>query len=227
MEDTWASCLKPMIQNWVQTVGQGKFPQCIVYLRDGVSEGQYAHVLEQEVADMKKLLRSANPNLNIPFVVIIGGKRHHVRFFPEKGDRNGNALPGTIIETGVTHPFENDFYLCAHNALKGTARPTHYHVILNEPNIPNDQIYTMLYEQSYQFMRATTPVSIHPAIYYAHIASNRAIPHDPKWGNSDSGAGASQPGRPSSGPTSQQPVQVDKLMPMPNQAGINTSMWYI
>jgi hypothetical protein len=37
--------------------------------------GQYAHVLQQEVADMKALLRTADPSLDIPFIVAVGGKR--------------------------------------------------------------------------------------------------------------------------------------------------------
>ena len=219
------SMLKPLIQHWVQSVGNGRFPSRILYFRDGVSEQQYTHVLQQEVADMKALLRTAHPNLNIPFVVVIGGKRHHVRFFPEKGDRNGNALPGTLVESGATNPHENDFYLCSHAAIKGTARPMHYQVILNEVGMSNEELQTILYEQVYQFARATTPVSMHPAIYYAHIASGKASPHSPSWQGSTDGRGTQGGG--SSGPGSSQPVDVEKLMPMPNQGGICTSMWYI
>ena len=79
------SLLKPMLQSWVQNVGGGSFPQRIIYFRDGVSEGQYQHVLQQEVHDMKALIKTANPSLNVPFIVVVGGKRHHVRLFPEKG----------------------------------------------------------------------------------------------------------------------------------------------
>ena len=43
----------------------------------------------------------------------------------------------------------------------------------------SDELQTILYEQVYQYARATTPVSIHPAVYYAHIASGRAGTHDP------------------------------------------------
>jgi hypothetical protein len=43
----------------------------------------------------------------------------------------------------------------------------------------NDELQTILYEQVYQYARATTPVSLHPAVYYAHIASGRAGTHDP------------------------------------------------
>ncbi|KAK1069214.1 Protein argonaute [Friedmanniomyces endolithicus] len=231
--------LKPMIQNWVANVGAGKFPSRIIYFRDGVSEGQYQHVLQNEVQDMKALLKTANPTLNIPFIVIVGSKRHHVRFFPEKGDKNGNPMPGTLVETGVTHPFENDFYLCGHAAIKGTARPMHYHVLLNEVNMPNEELQTLIYEQSYQYIRATTPVSQHPAIYYAHIASNRAIPHDPRWAGSSDGAPPVVASRPRSGSqsggsqgrsgdsSSQVPINVEKLLPMPNTSGIMTGMWFI
>jgi eukaryotic translation initiation factor 2C len=221
------SMLEPHIKHWVSTVGQGRFPSRILYFRDGVAEQQYAHVLQQEVMDIKALLKSANPNANIPFVVVIAGKRHHVRFFPEKGDRNGNPLPGTLVDSGVTHPFENDFYLCSHAALKGTARPTHYHVILNEANMSNDELQTILYEQSYQYARATTPVSIHPAIYYAHIASGRASVHDPTWNKSvDGSPGETQPSQMT--PTTPKfEDDSERLMPMPNVSGINSSMWFI
>ncbi|KAK3720601.1 Protein argonaute [Vermiconidia calcicola] len=241
--DNINSMLKPMLQTWVSQVGGGKFPSRIIYFRDGVSEGQYLHVIQQEVHDMKALIKSADPSLNVPFIVVVGGKRHHVRFFPEKnkGDRNENPLPGTLIETGVTNPFENDFYLNSHAAIKGTARPMHYHVLLNEVGMSNEELQTLIYEQCYGYIRATTPISQHPAIYYAHIASNRAVPHDPKWGGSSDGApsvasrprsgsqsgsqGARSGTRP--GSSSGAPVEFDKLLPMPNQGGINTSMWYV
>lgn len=88
-------------------------------------------------------------------------KRHHIRFFPgAAGDRNANALPGTLVEKDITHPFEYDFYLCAHSAIQGTARPVHYHVLLDEANVPINDFQKMIYQFSYQYMRSTTPVSL-------------------------------------------------------------------
>ena len=93
--------------------------------------------------------------------MVVAEKRHHIRFFPGKnGDENQNPLPGTIVDHDVTHPFENDIYLCSHKALKGTARPTHYNMLLDEANVPVDVFQKMLYEHSYQYMRSTTPVSL-------------------------------------------------------------------
>lgn len=46
----------PLFQQWISKVGGGQGPQHIYYFRDGVSEGQYTHVLNQEVKDMKAAL---------------------------------------------------------------------------------------------------------------------------------------------------------------------------
>ncbi|KAF2481788.1 Piwi domain-containing protein [Neohortaea acidophila] len=238
--DSINSIVTPLMDHWSKQVGSGRFPQRIIYMRDGVSEGQYAQVLNDEVKDMKRLMKKFDPKLEVQFVVLVSGKRHHIRFFPERGDRNGNPFPGTLVETGVTHPYENDFYLCAHAAIKGTARPMHYHVLLNEAKMSNDELQTLLYEQSYQYIRATTPVSQHPAIYYAHIASNRAIPHDEAWGTGGpttstppsapprerSGSQGGSGPRPGSSGTGE-PGEYKALMPMPNQGNIRTSMWFI
>ena len=115
--------------------------------------------------------------------MIIANKRHHIRLFPRdgdmnSGDRNGNPLPGTLVERDVTHPYEYDFYLNSHSAIQGTARPTHYYVILDEAKVPVDKLQKMIYQHCYQYIRSTTPVSLYPAIYYAHLASNRARSHE-------------------------------------------------
>lgn len=154
-------------------------PAHIIYFRDGVGEGQFAQVLDYEIKGIKQFLAKVIPPKNMPkFTVIVATKRHHIRFFPQKGDKNGNPLPGTLVEKEVTHPFMFDFYLCSHVAIQGTARPVHYHVILDEMNMPVNELQKMIYQQCYSYARSTTPVSLHPAVYYAHLASNRARAHE-------------------------------------------------
>lgn len=48
--------LIPLFEQWIQKVGGGQGPSHIYYFRDGVSEGQYLHVLEREVKQMKLAL---------------------------------------------------------------------------------------------------------------------------------------------------------------------------
>ncbi|KAF2096831.1 Piwi-domain-containing protein [Rhizodiscina lignyota] len=222
--------LENYVKHWVSTTGKGALPSRVVYFRDGVSEGQYQQVITQEVADLKELFHNIDPKKQVQFTVLIGSKRHHVRFFPlgNGGDRNGNPKPGTLVETGVTHPYEFDFYLCSHAAIKGTARPMHYYCLLNEAGMSPEEIQQMLYEHCYQYARATTPVSQFPAIYYAHLASNRAVAHEnrPAVSSGKKEAGVKH-GQTASSSSDKTPTEIPPLMALNNQMGIRLAMWYI
>ena len=88
-------------------------PDKIIYLRDGVAEGQFAEVLRVELAAIRQAAKAiAGPTKVVKITVIIVKKRHHTRLFPavqQEGDRNGNVHPGTVVDTGITHPIEFDF----------------------------------------------------------------------------------------------------------------------
>lgn len=193
--------LAPLVREWMSTVGGGKAPENVYYFRDGVSEGEVQHVLRQEVPDIKAIImKLTNDQWKGKFTVVIANKRHHLRAFPRPGDRNsadknGNPLPGTLIERDVTSPHDWDFLLYSHIALQGTSRPVHYHVVLDEIKHRPQELENMIYDHCYQYMRATTSVSlckfdglmvrhlssnisIVPAVYYAHLVSNRARHHD-------------------------------------------------
>ncbi|KAF2444106.1 eukaryotic translation initiation factor 2C 2 [Karstenula rhodostoma CBS 690.94] len=217
-----------MAKNWMQRLGKGQPPKRVIYIRDGVSEGQYAAVLNEEVRDMKTVFAKLGCKTSPDFCVMIAGKRHHIRFFPDQGDRNKNPLPGTLVETGCTHPHEFDFYLCSHVAIKGTARPIHYQCILNENGSwQAAEIQQFLFEHSYQYIRSTTPVSLHPAVYYAHLAADRARAHvsdSPVSSGKKEAQG--QDARSSTGSSSRL-IEVAPLQPMLANTGIRETMWYI
>lgn len=156
----------------------GIAPKHVFYFRDGVSEGEFSKVVEIEVAAIRKVLKEATGG-DPKITAIVATKRHHLRFFPEgAGDKNANPFPGTLVEREITHPFQYDFYLCSHVAIQGTARPVHYHVLIDEIQMPVNALQDMIYKQCYQYQRATTPVSLHPAVYYAHLACDRARAHE-------------------------------------------------
>lgn len=161
------SMLSPLFREWVMTIGQGRVPQNVYYFRDGISEGQFQHVLQQEIPFMKAILKEINQGNEWQgkMTVVIASKRHHVRAFPDPGDRfaadkNGNPLPGTLVERGVTSPHNWDFLLWSHIALQGTSRPVHYHVLLDQIGHNPNQLQNMVYEHCYQYMRSTTSVSL-------------------------------------------------------------------
>ena len=56
-------------------------------------------------------------NIDAKITMLVVGKRHHVRFFPEnpqEADRSGNCRAGTVVDQEITHPTEFDFYLQSH-----------------------------------------------------------------------------------------------------------------
>jgi len=218
-----------MIKKWMGTVGKGQPPKRVLYIRDGVSEGQYNAVLTEEVVAMKECFRKVGCKTIPQFTVVIAGKRHHVRFFPAQGagDRNGNPRPGTLVETGVTHPFEFDFYLCSHVAIKGTARPIHYQVILNEAKWGGEELQQFIFEHSFQYVRSTTPVSLHPAVYYAHLAADRSRAHE-NVSPVSSGKKEQKPEKPKTQTgSSKSKVEVVPLLEVNNSGNLRSVMWYV
>lgn len=161
------SMLMPMVREWVTTVGQGRVPEYVMYFRDGVSSGQYQHVLQHEIPFIRQVFREVNQNRDWKgqVTVVICSKRHHIRAFPLASDRhaadkNGNPLPGTLVERDVTSPDHFDFFLYSHIALQGTSRPVNYHVIYDEKKAPSNVLCNMIYEHCYQYIRSTTSVSL-------------------------------------------------------------------
>lgn len=172
------SMLGPLIKKW--RAKHNVAPKQVFYMRDGVSEGQFAHVMQFEYQEMRKVFEETT-GVVPKITVIIATKRHHIRFFAMEqrfGDKNQNCLPGTLVDREVTHPFHYDFYLCSHSAIQGTARPVHYNVIHDECQLDPGELQRILYHQCYQYCRSTTPISLHPAVYYAHLAGARARHHE-------------------------------------------------
>ncbi|KAI9680849.1 MAG: hypothetical protein M1817_004289 [Caeruleum heppii] len=239
----------PLVGWWIMNVNARDPPQHIYYFRDGVSEGQYQHVLQNEIQDIKDAFKVKMPEWQPKFIAVVVSKRHHIRFFPTFGDkvvsdRNGNPNPGTIVERDVTHPTERDVYMVSHSAIQGTARPVHYHVLLDEAGLSENELYTMIYEHCYQYIRSTTPVSLHPSVYYAHLASNRARSHEDIAASSGPQSGPGAPGVPGQMPvtkkekaraaeraasqtTPEKLVEAKPLLKMPDAANIDRGMWYI
>ncbi|RHZ87940.1 hypothetical protein Glove_28g30 [Diversispora epigaea] len=183
-----ANMVKELLKTFYQTCGRK--PERIIFYRDGVSEGQFRQVLDEEIGAVRAacLALDATYRPTITFVVV--QKRHHTRFFPidrRDADRTGNCLPGTVVDSNITHPTEFDFYLQSHAGLQGTSRPTHYHVLHDENNFTADTLQTLSYNLCYLYARCTRSVSLVPPVYYAHLVCNRARFHTREhWSDTES-----------------------------------------
>ncbi|KAJ4193059.1 hypothetical protein NW759_016602 [Fusarium solani] len=154
--------LKSRLQPWKTKGYHQSLPENILVYRDGASEGQYDKVVNEELPRLRKactVYPASDQKRGHPhFTIIIVGKRRRTRFYPTKetdADRSGNPKPGTIVDRGVTEARNWDFFLQAHAAIQGTARPGHYVVVL-------DEIFCARYAKTLTELPAELAVSIPP-----------------------------------------------------------------
>ncbi|KAH0537578.1 hypothetical protein FGG08_005644 [Glutinoglossum americanum] len=154
-------------------------PTRILIYRDGVSEGQYRIVLQEELPLIRAACAAVYP-ANAPkpkIAVVVVGKRHHTRFYPVRDEdhdgRTGNPKNGTVVDRGVTMERGWDMFLQAHTGLQGTTRPAHYVVLLDEIGLGADGLEQLTHNLCYLFGRATKSVSICPPAYYADLLCER------------------------------------------------------
>ncbi|KAL9247582.1 hypothetical protein vseg_021000 [Gypsophila vaccaria] len=169
----------------------GEKPKRIIFYRDGVSEGQFAHVLLHEMDAIRKACATLEAGYLPPVTFVVVQKRHHTRLFAADTsltDKSGNIMPGTVVDTKICHPSEFDFYLCSHAGIQGTSRPTHYHVLLDENNFSADLLQLLTNSLCYTYARCTRSVSVVPPAYYAHLAAFRARYYMEGRTSSDSGS---------------------------------------
>ncbi|KAJ3557975.1 hypothetical protein NM688_g1185 [Phlebia brevispora] len=155
-------------------------PKTVIVYRDGVSEGEYWKVDEQEIKRVEEMLNRVGQMFKVPppqLVFIVVGKRHHIRFFPSDSsgkDKSGNCNPGLVVDDGIVHSKLMDFYLQSHGGLLGTSRPSHYVVLRNGPQFTADQLQELSYALCFVYAAATRSVSIPAPVYYADKVCTRA-----------------------------------------------------
>ncbi|KIX98867.1 uncharacterized protein Z520_05328 [Fonsecaea multimorphosa CBS 102226] len=211
-------------------------PDNILVYRDGVSEGQYNLVLEKELPSFRAACKELYPpdktKNGFPHItIIVVGKRHNTRFYPTKeadADRSSNPPNGTIVDRGVTEARNWDFFLQAHTALQGTARPAHYYIVLDEIfrrrpvkppfNNPADVLEDLTHNLCYLFGRATKAVSICPPAYYADLVCERSRCYL---------SGLFDPEIAESGSTSTQSTQLPDPSAVRLHPNVQNSMFYV
>jgi len=173
----------------------GYKPHRIIMYRDGVSEGQFSHVLQHELTAIREACIKLEPDYKPGITFIVVQKRHHTRLFcadkKEQSGKSGNIPAGTAVDVGITHPTEFDFYLCSHQGIQGTSRPTHYHVLWDDNRFEADELQQLTYQLCHTYVRCTRSVSIPAPAYYAHLVAFRSRYHLVEK-ESDSGEEGSQ-----------------------------------
>ncbi|RHZ55159.1 argonaute/piwi family protein [Aspergillus thermomutatus] len=187
--------LSSRLRLW-QEHNSGTLPENILIYRDGVSKSQYKAVLDieypllrkacDEIYGPRKEAQGGGPDPKPRISIVIVGKRHHTRFYPDEAGPPGRLNPhnGTVIDRGVADEGLWDFYLQSHTAVRGTARPGHYVVIYDEIfrryrggddplSLVADDLQTLTHGLCYGYGRATRVPSVVPPVLYADLVCSR------------------------------------------------------
>jgi len=180
---------KRLLQKFYEK-NNGRKPEKIVMFRDGCSEGQFLTVLAKELLAMREACKELEEGYEPPITYLVVQKRHHTRFFPTDSNkyRNGNALAGTVVDQGINHPTEGDFYLVSHEGIQGTSRPCHYQVLWDDSNFTADDLEVLAYYLCHLYSRCTRSVSYPTPTYYAHLVADRARKHHNELAQFDCGS---------------------------------------
>uniref|UniRef100_A0A0D2XGG7 Piwi domain-containing protein n=1 Tax=Fusarium oxysporum (strain Fo5176) TaxID=660025 RepID=A0A0D2XGG7_FUSOF len=191
LDETLTEAFKSRLELW-QKHNRQELPENIVIFRDGVSTGQFAQVLRTELPRIRIACNGKYPKNKAPKIsIIVSVKRHQTRFYPTSEEnameKNHNIQNGTVVDRGITEARYWDFFLTAHASIKGTARPAHYTVLLDEifrskfKSEAANELEKFTHELCYLFGRATKAVSVCPPAYYADIVCTRARAHRPEF----------------------------------------------
>ncbi|TFK35934.1 argonaute-like protein [Crucibulum laeve] len=155
------------------------YPKRLIFYRDGVSEGQFEQVLQNELPRIQAACAELKISPKITLIVV--GKRHHFRFDTEnereKDTRSGNLPAGTVMDKGIGHPTDFDYFLLSHGGLLGTSRPSHYSILHDDNEFSADAMQSLSFALCHVYARSTRSVSIPAPVYYADIVCSRARNH--------------------------------------------------
>merc|ERR1719481_2164045 len=206
------------------SANKGRKPEKIIMFRDGVSEGQFLTVLARELLAMRQACKELEDGYEPQITYIVVQKRHHTRFFPVDNNKykNGNALAGTVVDQGINHPTEGDFYLLSHEGIQGTSRPCHYQVLWDDSDFSADDLEVLSYYLCHLYARCSRAVSYPTPTYYAHLVADRARKHHNEVASlkegSVSGTGSGGYDLPEN-----QKMEIKKLV----EEGVKNSMYFV
>uniref|UniRef100_A0A1A9WFG9 Piwi domain-containing protein n=1 Tax=Glossina brevipalpis TaxID=37001 RepID=A0A1A9WFG9_9MUSC len=154
---------------------QNRYPDYIIYYRDGVSDGQFPKIKKDELGGIRRACAQVGCKPKITCLIVV--KRHHTRFFPlrqSQGYRDfNNVEPGTVVDQYIVHPNERQFFLVSHKAIQGTAKPTRYNIIEDDSNFDIDLLQKLSYNLCHMFPRCNRAVSYPAPAYLAHLVAFR------------------------------------------------------
>ncbi|GMR54330.1 hypothetical protein PMAYCL1PPCAC_24525, partial [Pristionchus mayeri] len=157
---------------------RGDLPPLIIVVRDGISEGQYSHGMDElealregaiEYAASKartdKTGKKPVMDYSPDFIFVVATKRHHKRIYPDEGKVISNMPAMSVIDDTITNPALFEFFLQSHNPIQGTAKSTKYTVLKDDVGTNADAMQSLMAALCFEHQISTNAISIPEPVY--------------------------------------------------------------
>lgn len=144
-----------------------KMPEKVLFYRDGVGQSFIEHILKSEVsgiiAAMEKKYTLKRPRITVVLVT----KRISDKLATADPTPN-NPPPGTVVESGISHPEHTSFLLVAQKVTQGSANPTKYQLVYDENDTNLDDLLRLTHNLCWGYFNWLGPVKVPAPVQYAH-----------------------------------------------------------
>lgn len=187
--DELTDMLNSLLSRRCMLLQTDQWPQRVIFLRDGLSDGSMSTVANDEIQRIYQTYEQAQqPRPKVLYISV--RRRHNTRFFPQDAPSRVNMPPGTCVfdTLSLSMPFPN-FYLISHDGIKGTSHPARY-VILHDglrdstpelKEMSDAQLVKAYAHLAFQlchlYGRCQRSVSVPAPIYYVNLLTERARIH--------------------------------------------------
>ncbi len=163
----------------------GSCPEHVIVYRDGVSEGQYMTVLDEEIEKIRQAISlNSGDGKNVKVTFMSCSKRHSTRLVYNDGTEetpnyinpcSGVCVDATGQDSGdIVSSTLHEFYLNSHGAIQGTSKCTKYTLLYDQIGFKIAELELLTYWTTYLYCRCNKSVSVATPAYYARWASVRA-----------------------------------------------------
>jgi eukaryotic translation initiation factor 2C len=151
-------------------------PERVLFLRDGISDGNFQQA-GVEIEAIRKVLAERLPGRSIPIsFVVCQSQQQGFKMVPSESIRDFRGRPITNVSSGTSLQCgDSSYYLVAQGGLKGTSKPVKHIVIINENECPVETLKNLTYQMSYKYPTATKAVREVPLIKYAKKLANQVF----------------------------------------------------
>lgn len=153
--------------------GSSAPPKHLFILRDGLSEGQFAMAVEDELEAIRRGCTMACATYKPQITFVIGTKRHFKKFFAMRDGRIENLAPGSVITEKFVRADCPEFFMQSHYPLKGVGKAVQYAIPVNEIGVTDEQLQAFLNAMCYNHQIVDMAVSLPEPVYQADELAKR------------------------------------------------------